>query len=380
MWGAPGSAYSAKTRSYLNKKGIDYQEIFPGQPRFMAEIIPHIGHFVMPIMELEDGTLIQDSTDIIVYFEDRYPQNPLIPETPVLKALAWLLGYFGSESFLLPGMHYRWNYMDGQRPFMEATFGHFLSAARDMDAQRKVIAPIMDFFNGFLPDLGITDETIPAIERSHEEFLTLLNAHFLQHPYLLGGRPSIADFGFMSMLFAHISRDPHSSEMMKRIAPHVFRWTERMNETNIVNGEFPDVPPEYPADDAPPETLLPVLDYLFRDCAPETVATIDGFNAWVAANPDLPAGSAIQADPKAPPGAHPHLGPIEFQLQGITVRRQAFADAPYHFQRVMAVIDGLDSASRAKFDALITHAGGQTLLTTKLARPIRSENYHYLLA
>ncbi len=107
MWGAAGSAYSAKTRSYLNKKGIDYQEIFPGQPRFMAEIIPHIGHFVMPIMELEDGTLIQDSTDIIVYFENRYPQNPLIPETPVLKALAWLLGYFGSESFFMPGMDKR---------------------------------------------------------------------------------------------------------------------------------------------------------------------------------------------------------------------------------------------------------------------------------
>ena len=28
------------------------------------------------------------------------------------------------------------------------------------------------------------------------------------YPYLLGGRPSIADFGFMAPLFAHLGRDP----------------------------------------------------------------------------------------------------------------------------------------------------------------------------
>jgi glutathione S-transferase len=63
-------------------------------------------------MELEDGTLIQDSTDIIPHYEDAHPDDPLIPQTPVLKALDLLLGYFGSESFFTPAMHYRWNYFD----------------------------------------------------------------------------------------------------------------------------------------------------------------------------------------------------------------------------------------------------------------------------
>jgi hypothetical protein len=31
MWGGPGSAYSGKVRAYLNKRRVEYQEIFPGQ-------------------------------------------------------------------------------------------------------------------------------------------------------------------------------------------------------------------------------------------------------------------------------------------------------------------------------------------------------------
>lgn len=379
MWGAPGSAFSGKTRSYLIKKGIDYQEIFPSHRRFKEEIMPTIGYFVMPVMELEDGLLIQDSTDIILYFEEKYPERPMIPKTPVLQALAWLVGYFGSESFLIPGMHYRWSFLDEQRSSVEAMFGRIFSAERNMDKQREEIAPVMDFFNGFLPDLGITKETIPMIEQSHEAFLVLLNDHFLHFPYLLGGRPSLADFGMTSILYAHIAQDPHSSVMMKRIAPHVYRWTERMNEAGIVDGEFPDMAPEYPTNDAPPETLFPVLRYLFSDCAPETVAMVKVYNAWIRANADLPASSHIQSDPAAPSGAHPLLGHFEFELRGVTVRRQVFADAIYHLQRVLDVVSGLDGAGREKFDALIESVGGGSLLATTLERRIKNENYRFVL-
>jgi len=34
VWGAPGSAFSGKTRSCFIKKGIAYEEIFPPHPRY----------------------------------------------------------------------------------------------------------------------------------------------------------------------------------------------------------------------------------------------------------------------------------------------------------------------------------------------------------
>ena len=88
LWGAPGSAYSGKTRSYFIKKGIAYEEIFPPHPRYQEEILPLIGYFVMPVVELPDGTLIQDTTDTIVHFEQVHPEPALIPSSPFHKAMA----------------------------------------------------------------------------------------------------------------------------------------------------------------------------------------------------------------------------------------------------------------------------------------------------
>ena len=39
----------------------------------------------------------------------------------------------------------------------------------------------------------------------------------------MGGLPSIADFGMMAGLFAHIVRAPYSGEMLKKKAPKVIR-------------------------------------------------------------------------------------------------------------------------------------------------------------
>src|SRR3546814_8469565 len=44
-------------------------------------------------------------------------------------------------------------------------------------------------FRGSVPLLGITPETIPAIERSYEALLADLDEHFAAHPFLFGSRP-----------------------------------------------------------------------------------------------------------------------------------------------------------------------------------------------
>ena len=68
----------------------------------------------------------------------------------------------------------------------------------------------------------------------------------------MGGRPSIADCGFMAPLFAHLARDPVPATLMKNIAPNVYRWTERMNTPGIADGEFHDRAETYPPDDEIP--------------------------------------------------------------------------------------------------------------------------------
>ncbi len=379
LGGAPGSGYSGRTRSYLIKKGIPYQQIFPGHPRFQKEIIPLIGYFVMPVMELTDGALIQDSTDTLIHFEAQHPDNPLIPESPQQRAVAWLLAFFGSEMVLKIGMHYRWTYLEDDRPFTEATFGHFFSSHRDMDLQRKDIAPIMDYFDGYLEHLAVTEETIPAIEESYLALLDVLNTHFLQWPYLLGGRPSPADFGLMVMMYAHLARDPHSSHLMKLHAPQVYRWTERMNEAGIVDGEFANLPPEYPENDSLPDTLLPLLRYFFEDNGPEILGMVTTFNNWCDAQSDLKSGTPLRTDPDTL-SAHPMLGEFTYESRGVTFHRQTLASALYCFQRALDEINTLDGAGRERFNATIKETGGVDVISARLRRRIRLEEDQYTIA
>ncbi len=378
LWGAPCSLYSGKTRSYFTKKGIDYQEFFGSHPRYGQEILPLVGYMVVPVVELADGTLIQDTTDTIVHFEEKVPEPALIPKTPVQRAVAWLIGFFGSEALLKPGMHYRWSYLDQQRPFLEAAFGRAMSGHRDMEKQREAVAPIMEFFGAFLKNLGVTPETIPAIEASYEDLLSLLNEHFLRAPYLLGGRPSLADFGLVAPLHAHLARDPYPSMLMKNRAPHVFRWTERMNQAGFTDGEFPDLAPDFLLDDELPETLEPILRYFFTDCGPEVMGMIASYNAWIETHPALPSGAMIQSDQDAPT-AHPSLGWFDFELRGVPIHRRDYVDAVYHFQRVLDVVTGLDGEGRERFGEIVDRAGGRELLAARLARRIKSEDYRFVL-
>ncbi|MGR8949182.1 MAG: glutathione S-transferase family protein [Gammaproteobacteria bacterium] len=379
LWGAPASLWTGRVRAYLIKKGINYQEIRPAEARYHHEILPLLGYFAVPATEMEDGTLIQDGTDTMEYLEARYPERPMIPITPVQKALAWLIECFGSDLFFIPAMHYRWNFPE-QQDYIRAEFARSISVHTDPEKQLADIAPVGEFFKDFPRQMGITPDTIPAIEASHIECLRALNAHFAHYPYVLGGHPSIADFGLIGPLYAHLGRDPVPANLMKKVSPHVFRWTERMFESNKLDFAFTSMPYEFPAGDRMPETLMPFLKYMLRDCAPQLQGMIDTFNDWAERNPSLPSGAPVQTDPQAPPGAHPQLGAFDFELRGVTVHSQAYSNVVYHFQRVLDVVESLDSAGRQKFDTLMLEVGGTELISSQLTRRIKSENYQFLLA
>jgi hypothetical protein len=164
---------------------------------------------------------------------------------------------------------------------------------------------------------------------------------------------------------------------MKTRAPHVFRWTERMNQAGFVDGEFTDLAPQFLPNDQLPETLEPILRYFFADSGPEILGMIANYNAWVEAHPDLPSGAAIQGDQDTPT-AHPSVGWFDFELRGVRIHRRDYVDAVYHFQRVVDVVAGLDAEGREKVDEIVDRTGGRELLAARLARRIRSENYKFV--
>jgi glutathione S-transferase len=120
-------------------------------------------------------------------------------------------------------MYLRWNTSYENRLLARNKFERTLATPEDADG----FAVSM---RGYLPILGIgLDHRVDVgIERSIDALFEALNAHFLKYPYILGGVPSLGDFGLMGALYAHHGRDVVSSNQMKLRAPALYRWIETM--------------------------------------------------------------------------------------------------------------------------------------------------------
>src|SRR6185295_11464002 len=75
---------------------------------------------------------------------------------------------------------------------------------------------------------GVTARTRAHVESIYLDTLDRLQAIFARRPFLLGGRPCLADFGFFASMFRHFSLDPTPSVIMQERAPAVTEWVARL--------------------------------------------------------------------------------------------------------------------------------------------------------
>lgn len=375
FWGGALSLFSGKVRSYLIKKGLPYREFYASHPDFQARLRPIVRLGVTPVLETPQGEVLQDSTAIIEFMEERVRERPMIPATPLQRTVAWLIDAWATEHLMLPAMHYRWGepHLSAQRHFLNAEFGRVSHIGSDRAERLAAGARMIGYFSGMLSTLGGNAETAPALEAQYLELLDLLDMHFQHVPYVLGGYPSIADFGLMAPLYGHLGRDPVPAYLMATRAPNVARWKERMNLAVIEDAEFPDTAAAFADGDALPPTLEPVLELLFRDWTGELQANVACFDAWVAAHPDMPPGHIVCLDGKR--RVHPTLGPIEFALRGVTVHRGSAPHTLWHFEKAAAQARALPGADRERFDALMRRVGGEAAMAIRPTRPIVRRDY-----
>ncbi len=212
--------------------------------------------------------------------------------------MAHLLELFGGEGLLRPAMHYRWDFDDTNVAFLSKDFSAALAVGAD-DATRDAVFAFASerMRSAPPPPSGSPTSSSTRSRRSYEEFLDLFDAHLAGSPYLLGGRPTIADYGFMGPLYAHLARDPYPSVLMKRRAPRVWRWVERMNAPDPDAGEYGDCSEELFADDGVPDTLRALLAYIGEEYLDEAVAQVVAVDGWLAEHPEAGEGEVVLGKP-----------------------------------------------------------------------------------
>jgi hypothetical protein len=232
--------------------------------------------------------------------------------------------------------------------------------------------------DAYLGKLGVNEQTLKAVEQSTEKLFALLDKHFRQYPYFLGGLPSIADFGMMAGLFAHLSRDPHSSLLMKQKAPALYRWTETMNRPGVLDAELWHVEQTFFDSEDLPDTLLDLLTLITEVYGAELVATFDAYHSWLELDPQRPAGSLVSLGSER--AVRQSLGGITYQIQGISVQRTAWPDGILGHGRVLNVIDAMTDKERLSYTGLLHSAGGEAMAKITGGRALVRSNFQIVLS
>ncbi|WP_169714008.1 glutathione S-transferase family protein [Oceanicoccus sagamiensis] len=365
LYAAPMSMYSGKVRSYFRKQGIAFNEVMPGHPSYGEKIIPQTKRGIVPVVELADGTVIQDTVDIIDHFEQSGQATfSVYPKTPKQHIAALIIDMFGSEGMLKVAMHYRWNFLEHNKAFIELEFGDHIAPGATPDVVRQVAGKVMQPMQAYLPMLGVNETTIPAIEAQYLELLELLNQHFEQHPYLLGGLPSVADYGLMAPLYAHLSRDPYPGMIMKSKAQRVYRWVERMNAENADMPEYPDYPPQFFANDELPDTLQAILRLIARDFVPEMQCMVSEINQWLDEN-TVEEGQCVTAKPRLK-----SIKAMDYPFRDVTVTGMVIPYQLYMLQRITDYFTQCDSEQQTIISDCYTTLDLQNLISLKAKRRV----------
>ncbi len=360
LYGTPLSLYTGKARSYLIKSGTAYREITTADAHYREVVLPRAGTGSIPAVELSDGTVIRDGTQIIEHFEAQSGRS-FLPVTPRQKIVSLLFDVIGSEGLLRPAMHYRWNFPEENQEFLTFHFGTNIPANLERE---KLAAAAMDRMRNAGVMFGATPENFAALEKLYEEFLDLFNAHVAEHPYLLGTRPSIGDFGLIAPLYAHLGRDPYPIRLMQTRAIQTFRWVERMNRPEPDIGEFDQVvPDQYLPDDEIPATLTRLMQHIAVDFVPETESAAAFINAWLRKENPEP-GTPVQRG----------VGLCEFESAGTTFKALAQPYRFYLLERMQNAYETLEQPDQTRVAATFAECGMSNLLDLKLDQSLHFEN------
>lgn len=361
LYGAPFSLYTGRARSYLIKAGIDYREEPHASDHFYESVLPKAGgRRGIPTVEFPNGDVIRDGVAIIDHFE-ALNGGAFSPQTPKQRIVSRLLDAIAAEGFLRPCMHYRWNFDQDNKDFLQFHFQTIYSGDDAEQAARERMQFIKDEVN---PAWGVTPENHELIESLHLGTLKTLNAHFAEYPYFLGGKPCIGDFGMMAPLYGHLGRDPKPLSLMQLHAVRLFRWVERMNRPEPDDGEFADKTEAYLEEDRVPETLIAALKHFAIDYIPESRAACDTINAWLADNPDVPSLTEVERG----------IGMCEFELQGATISTIAQPFRFYVLKRVQDEYESFGEAEQAEVATMLAACDMQDVLDMKLSREIGRHN------
>jgi len=229
--GMPGSPYTRKMLAYLRYRHIRYELLIGDQAESLG--LPEARVGLLPTFYLPDEKnelqAVVDSTPLIRRFEKEFAGRTTIPENPVLAFLNYLIEDYADEWLTKAMFHYRWHYAADIK-----MAGAILPRWRGIQAPEEQLQKMDQHISqrqiSRLYVVGSNDTTAPVIEDSYIRFLKIMDRIIERQKFLLGTRPSSADFGVYAQLTQLAKFDPTPAAICMKVAPRVHAWTDLVDD------------------------------------------------------------------------------------------------------------------------------------------------------
>lgn len=250
LMGLEASPYTMKVAVFFTFKNVAYDWIdrsLKNEKLFQK----HASVQLIPLLFFPSGETMQDSTLILERLDKEHPEPAIHPGEDALWFISCLFEEFGDEWCNKLMFFQRWFYKadakaTGRRLAKDRLEGQWWAPLFRPLAARLLVrrmTPRLSYSGG---EKG----NIPQLEKSFVGLSAMLDAHFKDRPYLLGGRPCFGDFGLWCN-FYEAWTDPTAHAHLETHAPHLVAYVKRMRAP-VVEGDFETL-------DALKPTLAPIL-------------------------------------------------------------------------------------------------------------------------
>lgn len=270
LMGAAGSPYTRKMLALLRYRRIphlihwaSHRNPPAGYPEPAVKLLPT---FYFPTT---DGGLkaVVDSTPIIRRLEAEHAGRSTLPVDPVLAFLNYLIEDYADEWLTKCMFHFRWAHqadIDNAGPMLI-----FWNEPTLPDAEAKQAS---DFISKRQIDrlyvVGSNPTTARTIETSYERLLVALDGLIQTNGYVLGARPSSADFALYGQLTQLAIIEPTSAAITARVSRRVRGWIDRVEDLSGLDPKDSDWLPRAGVRDC----IKPLLTEIGRVYAPFLLA------------------------------------------------------------------------------------------------------------
>ena len=247
VFGNVGSPYTQKILSLLRYRNIPYTVSWGDVVHnlLLLKIDPP-KPVLLPTLVFKDENNLNvcktDTTPIIRELEKLYKPKSVIPPSPVLAFLNYLLEDFADEWTTKYMFHYRWYFHeDAENAKKMLVLQHKLNI--DNESLKLFGDVIADRQINRLWVVGSNDDTAELIDKSYKRYLKLLEKHLSVQSFMFGERPSSSDFGLYGQLTQLVGFDPTPSNIAYKESPRTISWVNVMSDLSGLHnmggvGEF----------------------------------------------------------------------------------------------------------------------------------------------